>query len=94
MKRHLGLTSQGVRRLARAGLTLALMLLAEAVATRSAQAQTFTLLHTFTGAPDGANPIAGLVQDAAGNLYGTTQQGGAPKDGVHNQGTVFQLVLQ
>src|SRR5258708_17883002 len=45
-------------------------------ATQSAQAQTFTLLHVFTGTPDGSYPLAGFVQDAAGNFYGTTQQGG------------------
>jgi len=44
-----------------------------------------TVLHTFTG-PDGANPYAGLVRDAQGNLYGTTRAGG-----LYNQGTVFQL---
>ena len=65
-------------------------------ATQPAQAQTFTLLHTFTGAPDGANPIAGLVQDAAGNLYGTTQQGGitgglCANSGLNGCGTVFKL---
>jgi uncharacterized repeat protein (TIGR03803 family) len=38
---------------------------------------TFTVLHRFTGAPDGANPWAGLVADEAGNLYGTTTSGGA-----------------
>jgi uncharacterized repeat protein (TIGR03803 family) len=35
-----------------------------------------TVLHSFTGAPDGANPYAGLIRDAAGNLYGTTGFGG------------------
>ena len=35
------------------------------------------LLHTFTGAPDGAAPFYGpLFRDAAGNLYGTTLIGG------------------
>jgi uncharacterized repeat protein (TIGR03803 family) len=45
-------------------------------ATQLAESQTFTLLHVFTGAPDGAYPVAGFVQDTAGNLYGITQQGG------------------
>jgi uncharacterized repeat protein (TIGR03803 family) len=41
-----------------------------------------TVLHAFTGAPDGASPSAPVVLDAAGNLYGTTQAGGAKNDGV------------
>lgn len=36
----------------------------------------FTTLYTFTGGADGANPRAGLVRDAAGNLYGATPNGG------------------
>ena len=46
---------------------------------------TFTTLHTFVGT-DGANPTAGLVADALGNLYGTTSQGGS-----FGAGTVFKL---
>jgi uncharacterized repeat protein (TIGR03803 family) len=43
----------------------------------SAEAQTFTVLHTFAGYPtDGAVPEAGLLMDASGNLYGTTTFGG------------------
>jgi uncharacterized repeat protein (TIGR03803 family) len=42
----------------------------------------FSVLHSFHGWPgDGSNPIGGLVQDAAGNLYGTTDGGGASQDG-------------
>jgi uncharacterized repeat protein (TIGR03803 family) len=46
-----------------------------------------SVLHTFTGGEDGANPLAGLIFDAAGNLYGTTGEGG----GVQDRGTVFKL---
>lgn len=37
---------------------------------------TKTVLHSFTGGPDGSFPLAGLVQDSGGNLYGTAAQGG------------------
>ena len=35
-----------------------------------------TVLHTFRGASDGQNPVGGVVLDKAGNLYGTTFDGG------------------
>ena len=35
-----------------------------------------TVLHYFGKKPDGTNPRFGLVQDAAGNFYGTTEEGG------------------
>lgn len=59
-------------------MTLAFALLVTPITIRSVQAQTFTVLHRFTGARsgDGTLPEAGLVRDAAGNLYGTTQYGG------------------
>jgi uncharacterized repeat protein (TIGR03803 family) len=44
--------------------------------TCPAFAATETVLHNFTGNPDGAHPIAGMVFDSAGNLYGTTSSGG------------------
>ncbi len=36
---------------------------------------TETVLYTFTGGSDGSEPVAGLVADKAGNLYGTASQG-------------------
>ncbi len=50
-------------------------------------AQALTILHAFIGRPDGANPRAGLLRDTAGNLFGTTESGGANGDG-----SVFELV--
>jgi uncharacterized repeat protein (TIGR03803 family) len=50
------------------------------------KAHTETVLHSFSGGTDGSYPYAGLVRDAAGNLYGTTNQGGAS-----GYGTVFML---
>ena len=48
-------------------------------------ASTPTTLVSFSGG-DGANPRAGLIADAAGNLFGTTSGGGAS-----GNGTVFEL---
>ena len=53
-----------------------------------AQAQTFNVLHTFTGGQDGMQPSAGLTMDGAGNLYGTTLDYGDP---TCSCGTVFKL---
>ena len=52
-----------------------------------------TVLHTFTGGSDGAHPEAGLIANAAGNLYGTTHSGGAGTSCVQGCGTVFELTV-
>src|SRR5208282_4874234 len=51
-------------------------------AAQAAQAQTFSVLHTFTGAGDGANPYASFIVDRGGRFYGTTSGG---------YGSVFKL---
>jgi uncharacterized repeat protein (TIGR03803 family) len=51
-----------------------------------------TVLYTFTGESDGANPDSGVIQDAAGNFYGTTANGGDFSCGVgYGCGVVFEL---
>jgi uncharacterized repeat protein (TIGR03803 family) len=47
---------------------------------------TETVLHAFHGFPDGATPSQGVAIDRAGNIYGTTSQGG-----VYGWGTVFKM---
>ncbi|MGH6850219.1 MAG: choice-of-anchor tandem repeat GloVer-containing protein [Methylocella sp.] len=47
---------------------------------------TETVLYSFTGGSDGAFPQAGLYADSNGNLFGTTNGGGASGNGV-----VFKL---
>ncbi|MGH6889650.1 MAG: choice-of-anchor tandem repeat GloVer-containing protein [Rhizomicrobium sp.] len=47
---------------------------------------TETVLYSFSGGADGAQPFATLVRDKAGNLYGTTTMGGSA-----NAGVVFQI---
>jgi uncharacterized repeat protein (TIGR03803 family) len=44
------------------------------------------VLHDFGNGTDGFEPFGGLIIDAAGNLYGTTTQGG-----LEGEGTVFEL---
>ena len=47
-----------------------------------------TILHTFAGGSDGCNPFAPPIIDSAGNLYGTTADGGGSNDA----GVVYELV--
>src|ERR1039458_4056797 len=54
-------------------------------AASPAQAQK-TLIYSFGPSPAGASPVASLVLDSMGNLYGTTLDGGADRFG-----TVFKI---
>lgn len=59
-----------------------------AVVAGPAQCQTFSVIHNFTGS-EGSDPFAGPVLDRGGNLYGTTNSGGA-----HGAGAVYKLSLR
>jgi uncharacterized repeat protein (TIGR03803 family) len=61
-----------------------------------AQAFSEYVLYNFTGKADGGNPVGGVVQDASGNYYGTTFQGGSyscPNPPYNKQGcgTIYRL---
>jgi uncharacterized repeat protein (TIGR03803 family) len=56
--------------------------------SRGMNGWTEKILHSFEGGSnDGSDPLAGIVFDAAGNIYGTTEFGGNPL-----AGTVYELV--
>jgi len=85
------LTTGGRRRLGLLGSLLAagITLLPFTAARAAAQdaALSYKVLYNFSGGADGGNPVYGpLVQDNAGNLYGTTSNGGSSSCGV-----VFKL---
>jgi uncharacterized repeat protein (TIGR03803 family) len=67
-------------------LAIAIVFALTVLATLSAQAQTFTVLHDFTRGKDGASPDVGLSIDGAGNLFGTANSGGSA-----GFGTAFEL---
>jgi uncharacterized repeat protein (TIGR03803 family) len=52
----------------------------------SSSGWTETILHDFQGEDDGANPVGGVVLDQAGNLDGTTFDGG-----INGGGTVYEM---
>jgi len=58
---------------------------------RPMAAQSLTVLYSFTGGADGWAPYSGLVRDSAGNLYGTTYEGGSSGACTFGCGTVFKI---
>src|ERR1700719_3095304 len=64
---------------------IALAALTVTLAT-AALAQSETVIYSFTGGSDGADPNGGVVVDSNGNLYGTVVSGGA-----NGGGAVFEL---
>jgi len=59
--------------------------------TSAANVWTEHLLYHFKGGADGENPQAGVTFDSAGNLYGTTSQGGGIDSCTLGCGTAYVL---
>src|SRR5579871_1115923 len=70
--------------------TLALFFAVSLLPGTPARAQTYTILHTFVGGSDGAQPEYWLVPDASGNLYGTTIAGGCTPN-CSGYGTLYKI---
>jgi len=79
-----------ISRATTAALAMATVFALTFVLTHSAQAQTFKVIHNFSGGGDGGVPTAGVIMDEAGNLYGTTC-GSLCGYGGGNSGNVFKL---
>jgi uncharacterized repeat protein (TIGR03803 family) len=84
-----------LRSLQRAVLLLTISCVVPLLAVRPAEAQTFSVIHAFTGGGDGRYPYAGLTLNG-GILYGTASEGGGvigrlcdPQ--THGCGVVFQM---
>jgi hypothetical protein len=78
------------------GRALLVIVITLVLSTAALAAVTEQAIYTFTGGTnDGSNPLSALIEDKAGNLYGTTLTGGGyPNCSPFGQscGVVFQLV--
>jgi hypothetical protein len=83
---HLNQHEKSILSLKLFATTAVLMLSLVLVFVMPASAQTFTIIHNFSGGQDGSQPVGGLTIDKARNFYGTASAGGA------GYGTVFKLV--
>src|SRR5580658_6053421 len=67
-------------------VSLLALLAGSAVPLAQAQSYTYNTVYSFSGTT-GDYPSGGLIMDASGNLYGTTET-----DGTYGDGAVFELV--
>ena len=74
--------------LGKLAMLLGMLLLATVAVQQKVQAQNIDIqvLYQFAGTPDGGQVYGPLAGDSAGNLYGTTSQGG-----LYGKGSVWKL---
>ncbi len=51
----------------------------------------YSVLYNFPGGANGSSPISGVLRDAAGNLYGTTESGGGSSGCSEGCGVVYKV---
>lgn len=85
-EQHRSSISKLIFQSARPALAIAILFAFATMVSQPTQAQTFTVLHSFTGGADGSNPLSPLTLDRAGHIYGTAYRGGTA-----GAGTVFKL---
>lgn len=84
-------TSVWRRSLRKAPFAVALVCALVIVALPSAQAQTYNVIHSFSGLQDGLYPVNGVTVDGSGNVYGTTNIGGSGTSCYEGCGAAFKL---
>ena len=82
-------------KLVRKGLVVIAAALSPAILTaQSGNTPTLQVLYAFKNGTDGGYPVAPLIRDNAGNLYGTTPDGGMGCGPVFQYcGVVFELAV-
>ena len=96
MSRSLAIVAATATLLAACALPATLTPIASSGGEPAAAARRFSVLHFFTGPPDGSWPTVGHpVLDKGGNLYGATNLGGSGNCRLRNRragcGTIFEL---
>jgi uncharacterized repeat protein (TIGR03803 family) len=77
--------------LRRTAFVLGLLFALTMFATPTAKAQTYNVIHSFTGSQDGLYPVSGVSVDGHGTVYGTTNIGGSGTSCFEGCGAAFKL---
>ena len=86
---HLRLTVCGI--VSKSALALGFSFALAMLPAPAAHAQTFQVIHNFTGRQDGEYPVAGVTVDSHDNLYGTTNIGGTGTSCFEGCGAAYKI---
>jgi uncharacterized repeat protein (TIGR03803 family) len=74
-QRFFGFHFRAILRPIGAAMVITFIFALTATLSAPALAQTYRVIHDFTGGPNGSQPLAGLTMDGSGSLYGTASNG-------------------